>query len=164
MPKNQKSSASTATRKKHARKAATTNGEQLLPLPKEKGSKDKGKGKSKEPKQKVFIPPTKPAPIQLDPLDSLGLAKELPANIVIILRRLGKKDSVTKRKALEELHVDFVQKCLAQTEDAEVIEAYLLMALPVWVRSVSPHYMISEIKIIIVTSCTVSLHTFFEAR
>ena len=46
MPKNQKSSATSATRKKHARKAG--GGEQLLPLPKEKKDKTEKRGKGKE--------------------------------------------------------------------------------------------------------------------
>lgn len=131
-----KSSASSATRKKHARKAAGGAGAvEQLPLPKEK-KKDKGsgKGKNKEPpRPKVFIPPSKPAPIQLDPIDRLGLASQLPPELLIVLRRLAKKDAITKRKAIEDLEAEWVMKAIKGEEGAEVAEAYLLIALPVWV-------------------------------
>ncbi|KAI5116021.1 hypothetical protein M0805_005027, partial [Coniferiporia weirii] len=132
MPKGQKSSASSATRKKHARKAAG-GPEQLLPLPKEK-KKDKTKGKDKTPRVKVFVLPSKPAPVRPDPLDSMGIAKQLPPDILIVLRRLGKKDSVTKRKALEDLQTDWVDRVLRAHEDAASIEATLLTSLPVWLH------------------------------
>ena len=129
-----KSSATSATRKKHARKAAGGDIEQL-PLPKEK-KKDKGsgKGKSKEPpRPKMFIPPSKPAPVQPDPIDRLGLTGQLPPELLMVLRRLAKKDAITKRKAIEDLECGWVAKALKGDEDSEVAEAYLLIALPVWV-------------------------------
>ncbi|KAH7090867.1 hypothetical protein BKA62DRAFT_745446 [Auriculariales sp. MPI-PUGE-AT-0066] len=87
MPK-QKSSASSATRKKHARKAAVGK----------KEKKDK-----KAPKVKQYIPPSKPAPVKADPLDVGGLAARIDPELLVILRRLGKRDAITKRRALEEL-------------------------------------------------------------
>ena len=132
MAKGQKSSASSATRKKHARKAAGGE-QQQLPLPKEK-KKDKTKGKNKEPRVKVYVPPAKPAPIRPDPRDSLGIAKHLPPELLVILKRLGKKDSVTKRKALESLQSDWVDVVLKNADSTGVIEATLEKALPVWVR------------------------------
>lgn len=133
MPKAQKSSASSATRKKHARKAAGP--EQQLPLPKEKKPKDKTKGKNKEPRPKVYVPPTKPTAVKPDPLDSQGIAKKLPPELVIVLRRLGKKDAVTKRKALEDLHADWVLKASAAEADYSLNNA-LQLSLPVWVSCI----------------------------
>lgn len=129
MPKGQKSSASSGTRKKHARKSA--GAEQQLPLPKEKKPKDKSKGKNKEPRAKVYIPPTKPVAVRPDPLDSLGIAKRLPPELVIVLRRLGKKDTVTKRKALEDLLSDWIVK--ASVGEDYALEDALVLSMPVWV-------------------------------
>ncbi|TFY74718.1 hypothetical protein EWM64_g9295, partial [Hericium alpestre] len=121
-----KSSASSGTRKKHARKAG--NG-QPEPIPKEKKPKGKDKGKKKEPRKKVYIPPTKPAPVQQDPLDSLGLAHQLPPELLVVLRRFNKKDAVTKTKALEELQAHWVNRVRSD----EVLDALALM-VPVWLH------------------------------
>ncbi|THV07134.1 hypothetical protein K435DRAFT_848478 [Dendrothele bispora CBS 962.96] len=94
-----KSSASSGTRKKHARKAAAASGTdgQAPPPPvkpkKEKGEKGGKKGSSlkKEPRQKVYIPPVKPAPPQPDPLETTGLAHRLPPELLVVLRTLGVK-------------------------------------------------------------------------
>ncbi|KAI0715705.1 hypothetical protein C8Q72DRAFT_891767 [Fomitopsis betulina] len=84
-----KSSASSATRKKHARKAATGQvDEPQLPKEKKAGKKEK---KSKVPRKKVYIPPIKPAPVRPDPLDTLGIAQKLPPELLVILRRFAKK-------------------------------------------------------------------------
>ena len=130
MPKNQKSSATSATRKKHARKAV--GGEQLLPLPKEKKDKTekRGKGKHAEPRQKIYIPPSKPAPVRPDPLTSTGLASRLPPDLLVILRRLAKKDPTTRQKAVEELNAGWLARVSQETE------ATLTVALPAWVRLV----------------------------
>ena len=130
MAKGHKSSATAATRKKHALKAAG-GAKQELPLPKEK-KKDKGKGK-KEPRVKVFIPPSKPAPVRPDPLDSLGIAKQIPPELLVVLRRLGKKDTVTRRKALEELQSGWIDKILNSKDEDGIIESTLNTSLPVWV-------------------------------
>ena len=99
MPK-QKSSASSGTRKKHARKAAGNSGD--VPEPQQpKGKKDK-KDKN-APKIKQYIPPSKPTPVRPDPLDAGGIAARIDPDVLVILRRLGKKDAVTKRRALDEL-------------------------------------------------------------
>lgn len=129
-----KSSASSATRKKHARKAATSQGEALEPqVPKEKKPKGKEKGKkSKEPRKKAYIPPVKPAPAQPDPLDTLGIAQKIPADLLVVLRLLAKKDSVTKRRALEDLQAGWVEK--ARRDKDEELLSTLVEILPVWVR------------------------------
>jgi hypothetical protein len=130
MVKGRQSSASLGTRKKHARKAA---GQPLQePPPKDKKGK-KDKGKNKEPRQKVFIPPVKPPPIQADPLDTLGLASQLPPELYVVLKKVGKKDEVTKGKALEELEVGWLEKCRKEGQDSALVISLLTM-VPVWVR------------------------------
>lgn len=136
-----KSSASSATRKKHARKAAAAQGiSEEPPAPKEKKPKGKEKGskKNKEPKKKVYIPPVKPAPVQPDPLDTLGLAQELPPELLVVLRKLGKKDSITKRRALEDLQTDWVEKAKTEDQESPLVKA-LVVAVPVWVRCYLTH-------------------------
>lgn len=130
MPKAQKSSATSGTRKKNARKAASTAPLPEVPvIPKQK----KQKGQKKEPRKKVYIPPSKPAPPQPDPLDTLGLAHQLPPELVIILRSLGKKDPVTKGRALEELQLKWIDES-SRNGDESVERDALVTMLPVWVR------------------------------
>ncbi|KAI0075975.1 hypothetical protein K474DRAFT_1645833 [Panus rudis PR-1116 ss-1] len=132
-----KSSASTATRKKHARKAAAARGEaEEIAFPKEKKpKKEKGLKKGKEARKKVYIPPTKPAPVQPDPLDTLGIAQRIPPELHVVLRRLAKKDSTTKRRALEELQSDWVEKARAAGPDSPIVQA-LVESIPVWLHHV----------------------------
>jgi hypothetical protein len=130
MPKG-KSSASSGTRKKHARKAAGPAPQESLP--KEKKPKGKDKNPKKEPRQKVYIPPVKPAAIQPDPLDTTGLVHQLPPDLLVVLRRFGKKDAVTKRRALEELQGAWVDKCRKEGDESPLVATLVLM-LPVWVR------------------------------
>ena len=158
-----KSSASTATRKKHARKAV----KDALPtdtpnLPKEKKAKGKDKGKGKEPpRKKMYIPPVKPQPVQQDPIDALGLAQRLPAELLVVWRGLSKKDVVTKGKALEELRagwVDRVHLLLTNDNDSDVhqdadVEGHmrleaLILSLPVWVRCVPSAMLASTLNLI----------------
>ncbi|TKY90838.1 hypothetical protein EX895_000836 [Sporisorium graminicola] len=130
-----KSSASSATRKKQASKAAKKvayerdeDGNLLHPdlvesleKAKQRGpqrgqkkdkSKQDGKGgkKGKVEKKKQYIPPPKPPQPLPDPLDSMGLASLLPADLVVLLRKASKKDVITRCRALEGL--------LAWVEDA----------------------------------------------
>ena len=127
---NQKSSATSNTRKKHAKKHEPPPQE---PVPKtKKGKKQRGQ---KEPRQKIYIPPVKPAPVQPDPLETTGLAHTLPAELLIVLRSFNKKAEVTKIRALEDLQSNWVDKCLkASEEEAEMIQYTLVEMLPVWVR------------------------------
>ena len=122
----QKSSATSATRKKHAKKSAAGQAPPL-PEPKEK----KQKGNKKEPRQKVYIPPSKPLPIQPDPLDTMGLARILPPDLVVVLRKFGKRDGVTKKRALEEFQTGWV-------DPANIEVDVLVSILPVWVRPPFP--------------------------
>lgn len=130
MPKPQKSSATSGTRKKNARKASSTALPPEVPvILKQK----KQKGQKKEPRKKVYIPPSKPAPPQPDPLDTLGLAHQLQPELVVILRSLGKKDPVTKGRALEELQSKWIDESLKNGDDSVECDALVTM-LPVWVR------------------------------
>jgi hypothetical protein len=132
-----KSSASSGTRKKHARRAAGTgndgNAGAVVIAPSQKDKKQKGKGKKIiEPRKKAYVAPYKPPPVQQDPLDSLGIAHRLPGTLVVVLRRLGKKDEVTKGKALEELQADWVERAPEAPEEGEDAVGTML---PVWVRN-----------------------------
>ncbi|KAG1741443.1 uncharacterized protein EDB91DRAFT_1130453 [Suillus paluster] len=127
MPKNQKSSASSGTRKKNARKAAVAVSPEVPVIPKQK----KQKGQKKEPRKKVYILPSKPAPPQPDPLDTLGLIHRLPPELVIILRSLGKKDPVTKGRALEELQSKWIDESSRKGDESVECDALVTM-LPVW--------------------------------
>lgn len=135
MVKNQRSSASSATRKKHAKKAAAAAGEVVddPPAPKQKRLKGKEKARSKaEPRKKVYIQPIRPRAIQPDPLDTLGLAHSISSELHVVLRKLGKKDVVTKTHALEELQSDWILKA-KQSSNPQVLED-IITVLPVWVR------------------------------
>ena len=139
MVKNQRSSASSATRKKHAKKAATITGEvvETPPVPKQKKPRGKEKARLKaEPKKKVYIPPVRPQAIQPDPLDTLGIAYSISSELVVVLRRLGKKDVVTKIRALEELQFDWILRA-KETKDPQLLEE-IATVLPVWVRLPAP--------------------------
>lgn len=135
MVKNQRSSASSATRKKHAKKAAAAVGELVddPPVPKQKKPKGKEKARLKaEPKKKAYIPPIRPRAIQPDPLDTLGIGYSISSELLVVLRKLGKKDIVTKTRALEELQSDWVLK--ANEKDNPQLLEEIIAALPVWVR------------------------------
>ncbi|KAF8198654.1 hypothetical protein BJ912DRAFT_1055525 [Pholiota molesta] len=125
---NPKSSASSGTRKKHAKKHAPVD---EVPKPKEKG-----RGKKKEPKVKMYIPPVKPAPVQPDPLETTGLAHTLPADLLVVLRNISKKAQVTKTRALEELQLAWVNKCLKEGRESLLTDTLVEM-LPVWLHHVS---------------------------
>jgi hypothetical protein len=151
MPKAGKSSASSATRKKHQKKAAVALGIDADPssssAKQQSGGKPKnkekiGRGKKdgkKEPRVKAYIPPVKPVRSQPDPLDVGGLARRLPPDLVVILRNVGKKAQVTKIRALEELGSVWIEKAVgpvtAVDHDADgVLVASLVEMIPAWVR------------------------------
>ncbi|KAJ7584094.1 hypothetical protein C8J56DRAFT_1005201 [Mycena floridula] len=118
-----KSSASAGTRKKHARRAA---GPQVVEEPKEK----KGKKNKKEVRPKIYIAPIKPTAVRPDPLETTGLAHRLPADLLVVLRNLGKKAVATKSRALADLRAGWIEK-------ADEFEEILVDMLPVWLHHVS---------------------------
>ncbi|BEI93821.1 uncharacterized protein CcaverHIS019_0602800 [Cutaneotrichosporon cavernicola] len=144
------SSASAGTRKKHARKSGKDEDEVSTARP-QRGQKRGADGKKLSKKErkalanvKQYIPPPKPpAPPIPDPLDGQGLARSLPAELVVVLRRLGKKDDVTRRKGLEELREQWVSPLLEEGggEDAatqrDITAAAVEAALPVWLHNLS---------------------------
>lgn len=92
-------------------------------MPQTKGKTKKEKKDAKgTPRIKSYIAPVKPWRAILDPLDTMGLSRILPAELVVCLRMLGKKSGVTREKGLEELQKSWM--------DAEV---ELVQMLPVWV-------------------------------
>ncbi len=132
---NPKSSASSSTRKKHAKKALGPQDQPDTPnRDKKPKAKEKGKGKSaaskREARVKMYIPPTKPAPVQPDPLDVMGLAHRLPPELLVVLRSLRKKAEVTKVRALEDLQAHWVERC----SDDDAVLVSVMDMLPVWVR------------------------------
>lgn len=148
-----KSSASAGTRKKHARKAGKDE-DDLPPVNKQRGQKKQTRGadgkklskaqRKAAAKIKTYIPPPKPpAPPIPDPLDGQGLARTLPAELVVTLRRLGKKDDVTRRKGLEELREQWLSPVLRKAEGEEeetqrdITLAALQSALPVWLHNLA---------------------------
>ena len=153
MPKPNKSSASSGTRKKNAKKAASKTDDPDAPpsggggggkggqQPKHKAQRGEKKlskaQKRAQPKIKQYVPPPKPpAPPIPDPLDGQGLARTLPADLVVILRRLGKKDDVTRRKGVDELK-EWVEGVRQEEDEVEreTREVVLTSAVPVWVSS-----------------------------
>lgn len=141
----QKSSATSGTRKKHARKAAVSSGQEPN-QPNQKGKTTaKGKGakskKNEPPRVKMYIPPAKPAPIQRDPVDVLGLGSSLPPDLLVVFRKLQKKDPVTRRRALEDLQTNWFAKIFSEApdesesafEERDIVNNALEIALPAWV-------------------------------
>ncbi|THU99401.1 hypothetical protein K435DRAFT_855683 [Dendrothele bispora CBS 962.96] len=124
-----KSSTSSGTRKKHARKAAAASGTDVQAPPPVKPKKEKGSSLKKKPRQKVDIPPVKPAPPQPDPLETTGLAHRLPPELLVVLRSLGKKSEATKTKALEDLQMGWVDR-------KEQCEEALVDMVPVWLHHI----------------------------
>lgn len=123
------SSATAGTRKKAAAKKAAKNGSsEPAPPPPQRGQKKKDKLKRGVPKP--YTPPPKaPAPPVPDPVDKLGLASTLDAELVVVLRRLGKKDSVTRRRAVESF-AEWLRKVDA---DADAEGWWVELVTPVWV-------------------------------
>lgn len=135
MGKPSKSSATSGTKKKHARKA---NPQEQPLLNIGKGPKGKEKKAAKNaPKIKMYIPPPKYQALQQDPVDSLGLATALPPELIVTFRKLMKRDAVTKRRALEEFQIQWIGKYStlepqsAQDEGLQTLHS----ALPIWVSS-----------------------------
>ncbi|KAL0957941.1 hypothetical protein HGRIS_000122 [Hohenbuehelia grisea] len=136
---NSKSSASSGTRKKHARKATGPDGDDDSKSGQQSRSAQPTKGKdgkklskaalkaAKEARPKVYIPPQRPVNANPDPLDTdtTGLVHRLPPDLVVVLRSLGKKAAVTRVRALEELQEKWVNE--------ENIVAVIDM-LPVWLH------------------------------
>ena len=146
MPKGSrgKSSATPGTRKKHAAAAAAKRGESEPTLTLKTGKSSERKKLSKKErkqlaKKKAYVPPPKPPKPPPFPLDSMGLASLLPADLVVLLRKALKRDIVTRVRTMESL-LAWIQGAPPQMDDGapyellsveERCEALALM-LPCW--------------------------------
>ncbi|KAJ7484303.1 hypothetical protein FB451DRAFT_1169376 [Mycena latifolia] len=81
-----KSSASSATRKKHARKAAGPVVEAEAPP---------ARNRSDPPRQKAYVAPVKPSAAFADPLETTGLAHRLPPELLVVLPTPGPSPPTT---------------------------------------------------------------------
>lgn len=101
-----KSSASSATRKKHAKKALTAEADEdgastSTAPPAQRGQKKVKKSRF-EPKIKSYIPPPAAPKGAPDPVDLyLNGGADVDAELVVVLRRLGKRDEATIAKGVE---------------------------------------------------------------
>ncbi|KAJ7889234.1 hypothetical protein B0H13DRAFT_2532397 [Mycena leptocephala] len=113
------SSASSGTRKKHARNAQATGVEPSSSQTQEKQHQEK------------------PTALNPDPLDAVpGLAVCLTPPLLVVLRSLGKKAPVTKIRALEELHAGWV----AHIDAEDRIALYALREMvPAWLHHLPAH-------------------------
>lgn len=128
MPKPSKSSATSGTRKKHARKAGNEEQPEPQQTTKSKPTKKQIKKGLAPPPKKSYIPPSKlkPTAHEIDPLD--GIDSLLPSELVLILRKFSKKDAITKTRALEEL-----ENWIRDDSHWSIRPDSLINMLPVWV-------------------------------
>ena len=125
MPKAKfgKSSASAGTRKKHAAKKAAAQGDDRAASVSSKGGQQqKGGGKKgakkgrNEPKIKRFVPPPPPPKGEPSPIDLyLAGGAGIDAELLIVLRRLDKRDESTVFKGIEGFE-SWIRETMAQEE------------------------------------------------
>ncbi|KAM0747033.1 hypothetical protein T439DRAFT_104716 [Meredithblackwellia eburnea MCA 4105] len=145
-----KSSASSATRKKHAQRKANKNNagsdddqppSQQQQQQLQRGQKKQPKKSRFEPKIKSYTPPPPPPKGLPDPVDLyLRGGKAVDPELVVVLRKLGKKDEATVFKGVEgfSLWVDGVEgdnKGEQQDQEdweREVRREELQKVIPVW--------------------------------
>lgn len=132
-----KSSATAATRKKQAAKAAAKHGVAEPSAPAPKSGKKLSKKERQHLKKKSYVPPPKPPQPPPYPLDSMGLANLLPADLVVLLRKALKKDIVTRVRTLESM-LAWMQGAPSD-DDAEPLgdeerSAAMVIMLPCWVH------------------------------
>lgn len=101
-----------------------------------KQSKKHKKGEAPPPpRKKVYIPPPKPPRGNVDPVDTYGLGvtgtgyERVPAEKVVLLRLLNKKDEMTVERATEEL----LNWIALEDEDEERI-TQVAETVPVWIH------------------------------
>lgn len=149
-----KSSASSATRKKHAKKALTSEPDDAASPsspsastpggPAQRGQKKVKKSRF-EPKIKSYIPPPAAPKGSPDPVDLyLNGGAGIDAELVVILRKLGKRDEATISKGVEGLDTwtrEIMREEAAKVaeEDAWKVEGRrdeLISTMAVWVSCV----------------------------
>lgn len=139
-----KSSASSATRKKHAKKAAEDEEGVPAAQPAQRGQKKAAKKSRFEPKVKSYTPPPAPPRGAPDPVDLyLGGGSEVDSELVVILRKLGKRDEATISKGVEGLE-SWIRELLREESKGPVEEEswkleqqreQIVSSMAVWVRS-----------------------------
>ena len=72
-------------------------------------------------KKKAYVPPPKPPKPPPFPLDSMGLASLLPADLVVLLRKALKRDIVTRVRTMESL-LAWIQGAPPQMDDGAPYE------------------------------------------
>lgn len=151
-----KSSASSATRKKHAKKALTSEAPEAAEAssstatqpgqPAQRGQKKVKKSRF-EPKIKSYIPPPAAPKGAPDPVDLyLNGGKGVNPELVVILRRLGKRDEGTISKGVEGLdgwirEVMHLEASKVEEGDEWKVEGKqeeVVNSLAVWVSSIPP--------------------------
>lgn len=150
-----KSSASSATRKKQAAKQAKKkqqqNGEDEDVNPSHTPQKpQRGQKKQKKdrfaPKVKSYVPPPPPPKGAPDPVDLylVSRGKQIDPEMVVVLRRLHKKDEATIGKGVEgfDAAVREVLRREQQKEgedwERELKEEEIIECVAVWVRASTP--------------------------
>lgn len=129
-------------------KSSSRGQQQSSSSKKNKGSKKHKKGEAPPPpRKKAYIPPPKPPKGNLDPVDLFGLGvtggsgssyERVPAEKVVLLRLLNKKDESSIERALEELW-DWIQdrnpdEKESESEDGEAMRMnQIAETVPVWV-------------------------------
>lgn len=141
-----KFSASSATRKKHAAKKAADaddGGHTDAPGPAQRGQK-KGPKKSRfEPKVKSYTPPPPPPKGAPDPVDLyVSAAAGVDPELIVVLRRLGKRDEATVFKGVEGLEKWINEAAREEGEqwEVEARRETIVSIMPVWVRPL-PSYL-----------------------
>lgn len=119
-----KSSASSATRKKHLKKAnndaddAATQPQQQQQQPAQRGQKKVQKKSRFDPKIKVYTPPPATPKGIPDPVDLyLQGGKSVDAELVVVLRKLAKRDESTISKGVEGLEA-WIREYLAREKSS----------------------------------------------
>lgn len=107
---------------------------------KKKQNKKHGKGQAPPPpRKKQYIPPPKPPKTNIDPVDIYGLGvvgasyERVPADKVVSLRLLNKKDSMTVERGLDEVLAWINQVQLHDDTDNEEALIQIAEIMPVWV-------------------------------
>lgn len=142
-----KSSASSATRKKQAAKQAKKKNpsageedETHTPQKPQRGQKKQKKDRF-APKVKSYVPPPPPPKGAVDPVDLylITQGKQIDPELVVVLRRLGKKDEATIGKGVEGFDAAVKEVLRKEKEqegeewERELKEEEIVECIAVWV-------------------------------
>lgn len=119
-----KSSASSATRKKHQKKSTNDLEDHQPQQPAQRGQKKAAKKSRFEPKIKSFTPPPATPKGTPDPVEIyLQGGKNVDAELVVVLRKLAKRDESTIVKGVEGLETWIREYLLRERAQGKVREA-----------------------------------------